>query len=372
MKKLNIIIVSEAILPRIAPRAFRATELAKALAKKGHKITLISSLGKYNYENFEKKTGVKVKDLGTPYFAIRNSDGKLKLPIWKKGIIFLLMNLLNFPDILLAKRAKKAVLKEDNVDILITIAFPHSIHWGISFISDEKKNFNTWISDCGDPFMGNTVAKPYFYFKYLEKFWGKKTDFITVPVIEAKKAYYKEVQDKIIEIPQGFDFSEVELLPYEKNKIPTFLYAGMFYPDKRDPTNFLKYLVSLKIDFKFIIYTTKTDLIKPYFKVLKDKIEFREPVDRTSLMKEMSKADFLINIKNKGTTIQVPSKLIDYSLTKRPILNISSEFSIKEKETFDKFIQENYLEQLIIDNFEQYDSKNVAEEFLKLYQLKNE
>ena len=71
--------------------------------------------------------------------------------------------------------------------------------------------------------MGNSVTKPYFYFKYLEKFWGKKTDFITVPVIEAKNAYYIEVEHKIVEIPQGFDFSDIKLEVYKKSKITTFL-----------------------------------------------------------------------------------------------------------------------------------------------------
>jgi hypothetical protein len=372
MKKLNIVIVSGVIFPRIAPRAFRATELAKALAKKGHKVTLIASLGKYDYESFEKQTGIVVKNLGTSYFATLNSDGKINVPLWKKGVIYLLMKLLHFPDILLTAKAKKAVLKEDNIDILITIAIPYSIHWGVSFISNKKRNFNTWISDCGDPFMGNLVSKPYFYFKYLEKYWGNKTDFITVPVIDAKKAYYKEVENKIHEIPQGFDFSEVSLLEYKKNETPTFLYAGLFYPDKRDPTRFLDYLSTLKSDFKFIIYTSKVDLIKPYLDILKDKVEIRESVDRDVLMLEMSKVDFLINIKNKGISSQVPSKLIDYCLSKRPILEISSDFLGEEKNIFDEFLLEDYSKQKIIENFEQYNSTQIAEKFIKLYQLKNE
>jgi len=372
MKKLNIVIISGVIFPRIAPRAFRATELAKAFAKKGHKVTLIASLGKYNYNNFEEETGIEVKNLGNSYFALRDSDGKINVPIWKKGIVFLLNKLLHFPDILLIPKVKEAILNEGKVDLLISIAIPYPIHWGVSFIDSKKRNFNTWVSDCGDPFMGNSVAKPYFYFKYLEKLWEKKTDFITVPVLEAKEAYYKEVEHKIHVIPQGFDFSEVKLAEYKKNEKPTFLYAGLFYPEKRDPTLFLEYLSKIDKDFKFIIYTSKIDLVKPYVEKLKDKLEIRESIDRETLMIEMSKVDFLINITNKGTSFQVPSKLIDYTLSKRPTLEISSEFTNFEKENFDSFLKENYNGQKSIENFEQYDSKNVAEEFLKLYQLNNE
>lgn len=372
MEKLNIVVISRTILPTVAPRSFRATELAKALSKKGHNVTLMASLGKYDYSAFEKTTNVKVEDLGTPYFSLRNSDGKLKVPLWKKGVIFILMKLLLFPDILLVFKAKKAVLKKEKIDLLITIAFPHSLHWGVSMIDKKQRNFNTWISDCGDPFMGNSVSKPLFYFKYLEKFWGRKTDYISVPIKEAKSAYYKEVQNKIRVIPQGFDFSETQLDHYTKNEIPTFLYAGLFYPELRDPTNFLSYLSTLTTDFKFIIYTSNITLLKPYKEILKDKLEIRETIDRNLLMKEMSKMDFLLNIENKGTSSQVPSKLIDYSLAKRPIINISSEFSILEKDNFDRFMNHEYSEQFKIDNFEQYDSKNIAEEFIKLYKEKNE
>jgi hypothetical protein len=113
-------------------------------------------------------------------------------------------------------------------------------------------------------------------------------------------------------------------------------------------------------------------LIKPHLDVLKDKIEIRESVDRGVLMLEMSKVDFLININNKGISSQVPSKLIDYCLSKRPILEISSEFTSEEKENFDSFLIGDYSKQKIIENFEQYDSVHIAEEFLKLHYLKNE
>ncbi len=366
MSSKKIVIISRTILPTIAPRAYRATELAKALAKKGHDVTLIASLGKYNYDNFEKKTGITVKDLGTPSFSLRNSDGKLKLPLWKKGFVFLLMKILEFPDILLMRKVKKAVLNEGKFDLLITIAIPHQIHWGASLIKKNERSFACWTSDCGDPFMGNSFNKPFFYFKYFEKRWGKKTDFITVPVEGARDAYYNEVQHKIRVIPQGFDFSSIQLSEYKKNKIPVFLYAGLFYPERRDPTRFFEYLCTLPYDFKFIIYATKADLIEPFLMKLGNKIEIRTRIERNQLIEEMSKVDFLINITNMGTTTQVPSKLIDYSLSKRPILELTSSFDKDEQENFDDFVLGKYKNQKVVENLEQYNSINVAESFLQL------
>lgn len=367
MKPLKIVIVAGVIFPRISPRSFRATELAKALAKMSHNVTLMAPLGDYDYSDFEKTYGLKVKDIGNSIFATKNSDGKINLPLWKKGVIFLLRRMFYFPDICLVPKVKKAILGEDNIDLLITIAIPYSIHWGAAGIRVGNRNFAKWISDCGDPFMGNAVEKPLFYFKYLEKWWSSKTDFITVPIEEAKDSYYEEFKEKIFTIPQGFNLSEVNLQPYHENSIVTFLYAGAFYPEKRDPTLFLEYLSSLQVAFRFIIYTNSTKLVLPFKDLLGDKLEIREPISRDSLLGEMSMMDFLINIPNKGIKNQQPSKLIDYAITKRPVIEISSNFTVEEKSIFTAFLNKDYSMQASIADIEQYEITNVAQKFIDLY-----
>lgn len=369
---MKIVIVSRAILPTNAPRAFRATELAKALAKKGHEVKLLAVLGKYDYTDFQRSTGVDVIDIGTPVIALRNSDGKLSLPLWKLGLIFILRKHFEFPDILLMSKVKKAILKIGEIDILITIAVPYPIHWGAALINKIERRFTTWISDCGDPYMGNDFAKRMFYFKYIEKWWGRKTDYISVPVEDARGSYYPEFRDKIVVIPQGFDFSEIYSKLYIENIVPTFLYAGALYKDKRDPKNFLKYLSSLTIDFKFIVYTDHINHFDSFKNILKNKIEIRPLVDRKVLMNVMSKVDFLINISNKGTTAQVPSKIIDYALTGRPILEISSDFNEREKENFELFLKKDYSGKMEVNDIERFNIDNVANKFLYLHKLKNE
>jgi len=63
-------------------------------------------------------------------------------------------------------------------------------------------------------------------------------------------------------------------------------------------------------------------LIKPYFTKLGKKIEVRDFVPRDQLLIALRKMDFLINFEN-GTSVQSPSKLIDYAIVKKPILSIS-------------------------------------------------
>ena len=73
--------------------------------------------------------------------------------------------------------------------------------------------------------------------------------------------------------------------------------------------------------------------------------------------------DFLINIKNINNS-QTPSKLIDYSISKRPILSISDEFV--EVEDFRHFVDGDYSNRLIVDNLDSYKIENVAQAFVNL------
>jgi hypothetical protein len=260
----------------------------------------------------------------------------------------------------------KALKKEENIDMLITVAIPYPIHWGSAYAKKKIKHLENsiWISDCGDPYMCSPMAKHPFYFKYVEKYWCRNTNFISVPIEQAKEGYYKEFRDKIRIIPQGFDFENVELATYVKNDVPHFAYSGMVYPNSRDPRKFLDYLSTLDIPFKFIVYTNRQEMFLSYTEKLSNKIELRNYVPHEELLKELSKMDFLINIKNESS-IQQPSKLIDYYLTKRPILEIASAFS--EQNIFNQFINGDYSNHLVCNNIDDYNIVNIANKFLDLY-----
>ena len=369
MKPLNITIISRYIYPVMAPRPMRTTELAKELARQGHNVTLYGYLGTYNYSDFEKEHNIKVKTLGSFFNPQSYIEGTTKnISGWKRKIIGFLGKWFEFPDIIISKTVYKA-LKDEKPDILITVALPFPIHWGTAFAKKYQKHLSNtlWVSDCGDPYMGTPMAHRPFYFKYIEKFWCRQTDYITVPLEQAKEGYYKEFRDKIRVIPQGFNFEDVVLLPYIKNNIPHFAYSGTVYPQSRDPRTFLEYLCTVDKPFKFIVYTNRQEVFTPYVEKLSGKIEIRNYVPHEELLKELSKMDFLINIKNESS-VQQPSKLIDYYLTKRPIIEITSAFN--EKDIFEEFIKGDYTHQLICNNIEDYNIKNIANKFLNLYKGK--
>ena len=363
MKK--IVIISRTIYPSINPRSHRATELAKEFSRKGHSVILYGEKGDNDYHEFENKYNLKVKDIGPLLFS-----SKLKKNFFIKVIGAIIERtigrLIEFPDIELVDRVKKILSNEKDIDLLITIAVPHSIHWGAS--SYKKQNpssfARTWIADCGDPYKKNSYLKTYPWLEKNENIFCKECDFITVPIESAVSSYGKEFKNKIVTIPQGFAIPKsTNLKDYKKNDIVTFAYAGSFYEKLRDPRPFLRFLKYFDRDYRFILYIQNTGFASDEIKALGDKVVVNSFIDRDSLIHRFSLYDFLINFENVSKN-QSPSKLIDYAVSGRPVYSIP----YNEKDFFDffRFYDGDYNNALKLPNISEHDIKIVADKFLQL------
>lgn len=363
---MKVLIVSNFFYPEKTPRAFRTTEIAKELSRLGHEVILYIPDIEEETSKYCISHKIEYHKIDIPNWKGFKLNGPQYIVLIKRILNRLLGTFMMYPTIKYLKSIPKALSGQNHVDLLISIAAPHTIHWGVDRALRKRKCCTQcWIADCGDPFMlcrMDTFRKPY-YFKTLEKSFCRRADFITVPIKSAINGYYPEFASKIRVIPQGFDFSEIIKGQYKENKRVTFAYAGSFIPGMRDPKPLLDYLATYKNDFLFIIYTNQPDYIKSYKNKLKDKLEIRSFVDRLTLIKQLSEYDFLINIEN-GTNVQAPSKLIDYALSKRPILSLSSINLDLDK--FERFLNRDYSMQYVVDNIEQYNIVNVVSSFLKL------
>lgn len=365
---MKIVLISQRCFPHLGPRAHRTTELAKEFAKLGHEVIVYSLLGDYDYSEISKNTGINFKNLGNSRFGIADNIGFSNKNIFYRGFAkYIGSRYLEFPLIELIPMVQKALKKEGAIDYLITIAHPHTIHWGAAkYIKKNKNKIKFWVADCGDPYMKDPFNRNPFYFSIQEKKWGRLCNYITIPIEEARKAYYSEFQGKIRIIPQGFDFKGTKVFDYVPNLIPTFAYSGRIYRGSRDPTSFLEYLASFASDFKFIVYTKNVEFFASFKKNLGEKLEIRRYIPRKELLYELSKVDFLINIRN-DSEVQQPSKLIDYALTTRPILEITSLFHENEQRTFGKFMNGDYQDKIRLRNVEKFDVENVAQQFIELF-----
>lgn len=363
MGNKKILIVSRAFYPMVAPRSYRATELAKEFARQGHDVTVLIHKKEFDYTDFQVKYNLTIRDFvnGQWYDIPKTSN---PLVNFLKGV---LKYFFIFPDIQLVRLIKKALLCESNYDLLISIAIPYPVHWGVAkAIQKNPKLVKTWVADCGDPFMGNKEQKIKFpfYFHLVENWFCTKPDYISIPIEEAKDAYPEKCRHKIRVIPQGFDFSfSLDGITKNNESRPTFAYAGSLSKGIRDPQGFLKFLTAVEFNFKFICYTKDTALLKPYTNDLGSKLEIRDYIPREELLLELKSMDFLVNFENRDK-VQSPSKLIDYALVGRPILSIAHNNS--DWNTTLEFLKGNYANAFKLPNLEKYDVKNVSKQFIDL------
>lgn len=360
----KILIISASFYPKNSPRSFRTTELVKEFCRKGHEVTIIAPI--------EAESIELAKELSFNYIDI----GKITWPTFSSKVPLagklnrLLSWIFEYPKLQYSYNIFKLRNSIKGFDLLISIAVPYTIHWGVALIWKKNRNLaNTWVADCGDPYMGqeNDSVNPPFYFEQIERWFMKKADFICIPTENAKSAYYKDFHNKIVVIPQGFKFSDIPQCAEEVNsKIPTstnFAYAGSLIPGKRLPIEFFEHLIRLKDDYRFYIYTNQKSLLIPYELRSEGRIILKDTLPRLTLLKELCKMDFVVNFENAGQA-QQPSKLIDYALINRPILSVSTidynDMLIKQ------FLSKNYKERVIVRDIAQYNISNVCSSFLKL------
>lgn len=369
MVKVKILLVSNAFYPELSPRSFRATELAKEFSRRGHDVTVITKYRDYNYKEFLNEIPIQLKMWnGSRLPAIPTFRWK-PFSMISRFISRILGVLFEYPAIEDMFHVKSALKKEAGYDLMISFAVPYPVQWGVAWASRANKNISSrWVGDCGDSYMLarlDKFRKP-FYFKYLELSFCKRCDFITIPFKELQQQFYPQFRSKIRVIPQGFNFDEIRRFEGNlNNDKPVFIFSGTVIPGKRDLNLFLDFLNSLERDFLFIVYTNQFGYYDNYKKMLGDKLELRNYIDRLTLIYEMSKADFLVNVDTIYDSMSnieaIPSKLIDYSLADRPILNTIS--SNLDESLVLEFLNKDYSRRRIIDK-ENFNIKVVAEKFL--------
>ena len=367
VSKKKILIVCKGFYPLNSPRAFRAAELAKEFARQGHHVTVLTPKDPDVHPPFEKEYGVTIKDLGQPRWKEVAIKGSGPVLLIRRALRRFSNLLFEYPDIELTGMVKKALRKESGYDLMISIAVPYPIHWGVASVRTQRHPVaKTWIADCGDPYMGqkNDSFKTPFYFGYLEKKFCRKADYIIVPVEGAIDAYYPEFRNKIRVIPQGFRFEDIELqTKAQDNARPVFGYAGSFIPGRRDPSEFLDWLAGLDKDYEFHIYTTHPKMVEPWLKKGAGRIQLKVLVPRTELLHRMCGMDFVVNFENVGNR-QTPSKLIDYAIINKPVLSVRT--GELDTNTAAGFLDGDYSNSYSIENPDQYRIGNVCSKFLHL------
>lgn len=369
---MNIVIFSGSLYPNIHPRAFRATELAKEFVRLGHNVISIVCKGSdgFDYSAFEKESKIKVINLdvfkGNRTAEVASKKKTVFHSIERYLIEYLLCgNLFRYGKEICKKLKELDALK--TADLVIVLSTPFPCHYGFAKYVRQYGRTYVAIADSGDPFYYSKQTKRAIWFKYIEKNVYKQFDYLTIPTNNAIPLYNKLLpEDKIKIIPQGFNMRNLKLYSGTFDGAVKFAYAGVFYWDIRNPEFLFKALEKIEQPFEFYLYMRYKDskfeeVIKKYPRLAENiKVSYNVPHD--DLIFELSKMNFLINIENLSNT-QMPSKLIDYGMTKRPILS-TNEKSFNPN-ILDKFFEGNYEDRYIV-NIGDYDIEKVASQFLSL------
>lgn len=363
----KILIVTNGFYPENSPRSLRATELAVELAKQGNAVKVITHY-RDGINEFCHENGIEFKNLGKLTWPVPTIKGTGIIRLFWRAITRFSSLWFAYPLIQIVPLVKKVLNGESNYDLLISVAVPYPIHWGVAL---ARKNNNqiakVWVADCGDPYMGqeNDTFKPPFYFGWVEKWFCRKANYISIPFEGARTAYYKKFHNKIKIIPQGLSFPELSQ-NNKKNEVITFAYAGNIVSYLHYALPFFNYLNTIETDFRFHIYTIDKDV---YLNNLNEKTLskciFNDYKDRKTLLTELNNVDFLLHFPYK-IGIQKSLKLVDYFYLSKPVLSFVA--TQESHNALEEFLKYDFKNQMQIDNVEAYYIKNVANQFLELTQ----
>lgn len=371
---MNVVLLSSFFYPKIHPRAFRATELAKEFVRQGNNVDVVTmnTVDGFNYEAYEKEYNISITHLnifkrdGTAAMAGSNNAPKR----WKRWFRFCVNYFLCGRMFQYTYQIYHALLKQsclERADMVIALSTPFYIHHGLSrYIKKKGKNFVA-VADSGDPFYYSKQGKLAIWFKYIEKDVYKQMDYLTIPTANAIPLYSPLIpESKIRIIPQGFDMSHLNLYKGNFGKKIKIAYAGVFYWDIRNPEFLFEYLENTESDYELNLFMRYKDAtfeqeVQKYPN-LRDRLVINYNVPHDELIYTLSTMHFLINIENLSNT-QMPSKLIDYGMTGRPILSCNEKNF--RKDVMDQFMNGNYSSQYNVQ-LDDYNIINIVHNFLEL------
>lgn len=374
---MKIAILTAVFHPELHPRAFRAYELAKEYAIQGHdvEVFLLTRIKGFDYEQLSQELHIKItilplytRELGAENI-FQQTNPLLRWIHW--GYRWLLEYLLAGNLFAYSTRIAECLKHEmQQKDMVIALSTPFMNLLGLAkYVHAHKAQSKTiYIADSGDPFYYSQQTKRALYFKWVEKWVYRHFDYLSIPTSDAIPAYVPLIpKEKIQIIPQAFNMRDVHLSPAPTSDIPTFAYAGVFYQDIRNPEFLFKHLCTLTEDFRFHVYLRHRDphitsVLDKYQKQLGEKLIIHYSVKRTDLLYRLSECHFLINISNTTST-QLPSKLIDYGITKRPVYSFDKQSF--NPQVFTAFMHGDYTHAMPID-IRPYDIEVVTKQFLEL------
>ena len=340
--KKRILVVTHQFTPHVSPRTTRWSILCDQLIDRGYQVTVLTGTKQDEQKKFNvlyfgsQKIGNFIDN------TRRASNNSEKSNITKKLFFSLLKKVYRFffrtfawPDysmfwLFSINRHRKNI---PEYDLLISVSLPFTSHVAAYLIN--KKKGKKWIMDIGDPFYLKKAAPEnnnyiYSYLnKYIENKFYRTANSVMFTHRESMQHHnnsFPVLISKAIVLPPVFEaINKVPCEKFDFDKRPLKVaYFGVLTQGVRDPSQFLIYINKLNLDMELHWYVnedTKQMVRNSSNKNIKNifhNLVARE--EALSLMIEQYHA--LISIGNKNP-FQLPSKIVEYISTGKPIIHFS-------------------------------------------------
>lgn len=373
---MKILIICNSYSPNSDPRALRWTALSEEWAKRGMEVHVVTG-EPVGQARQEIRNGVNVHRLGSGIFSglrrwstetssvlqardKKNQTPRLALGHTHNSLSVVLRKLLRlihdltwkqayWPDstclwIWPAARYAIRLGRRHAIDALVTVSHPFSGHV-VGLIAQHRLPRLMWLADSGDPFaFSKEGATNNFWLWKRLNFWVERKlinavdtfSVTTQETAELYRQYYPDGANKIVVIPPliqpSFLYARSRAEDRPAGGEIMLLFVGVFYKNVRSPKPLLGLFEKLIWNSTILNNSIKLYIIGPtdivadvlhQYPDLRDKIVLLGKMPHTKAVKAMFSADCLVNVGN-STHYQLPSKLIEYMATGKPILNISS------------------------------------------------
>jgi hypothetical protein len=363
MARQRILIISYSYAPQPTPRALRWSSIANFWVEQGIDVDVITG-SQGELPEIESTSGLTIYRVGKSILSrlqsrfnssptvtispVQSSRSTVSIRPALKWLYDRTWKKLYWPDyaclwINPAARAARRLLKAHSYAAIVSVSDPYSGHV-VAYRTRHLHNGAIWLVDIGDPFSFREAARPNNFDLYqnrntkLEAAIFAECDAVSVTTDGTAREYltrFPQTESKLTVIgPLMPAITNPVTLnaPTENRTVRKLVFVGTLYQGLRSPEYLLKLFTTLRRlpqhrDLELHIYGGVVGIANIFDgmgDLAANAIFVHGQVTRERALEAMSDADLLVNIGNTSS-IQLPSKVVEYVWLGRPILNIASQ-----------------------------------------------
>lgn len=360
---MRLLIVTHTYAPQLAPRAFRWSTIVEYWAEAGHEVDVVCGWSS-GLPRRERRGGVAVHRAGGAVLeslrhrlqkpaavqeggAARGASGRVAQRLARAARIVhdATWKQLYWPDyactsFAAARQRAQALLAAHSYDAMITVSHPFTPHLVGAAL---RRRQLPWIADVGDPFaflQGEPLNNRRLYsrlnYAAEERVLASATA-ITVTTESTRRSYaqhFPRLAGKLCVVPPLLslpapDAAQPRFFPLDDRL--RIVFTGTLYRGLRSPEVVLRLFERLlmtrvgpRLELHFLgDINGCDDYFERYAHLQGIRIFCHGKLPRADAARAMQEAAVLVNLGN-GSREQLPSKVVEYVSTGRPVLNVAA------------------------------------------------